>query len=95
MATDGLRTDIQISGDLAVGHATDGFHENLGIKVGPLLPVGRTEGLSTEGALAVFAEKPGDTVGVAEGRVVADLLEGRAAGELCVVYAVRIGAVGR
>jgi hypothetical protein len=53
VAIDSFWGDAQVSGDLAVGHAAGGAHEELGIQHGQALPVRGAEGLSTEGASAV------------------------------------------
>ena len=54
--------DVQLPGDLPVGHAPSDLHEDLDIKIRPLLPVGCGECLAAEGPLAVKARKPLDTV---------------------------------
>ena len=55
------RCDTESPGDLPVGHAADGHHEDLGIEVWELLPVGGREGLCTEVAAAAEACEPLDT----------------------------------
>ena len=60
---DGVWGDVQIAGNLAVGHAAEGFHEDQAIEVWFFLPVGCAEGLSTEVAVAVQACEPLYAVG--------------------------------
>ena len=60
---DGIWRDVQITGNLAIGHAAEGFHEDQAIEVWHFLPVGCAEGLSTEVAVAVQAGKALDAVG--------------------------------
>ena len=62
VAINGRRGDSQVPGDLAIGHPANGLHEDLFIEMRELLPVGRTEGLTTEGLVAVLTCKPLDTV---------------------------------
>ena len=64
LAVDGRGGDVQIPGDLAVGHAAGGLGQQLREDVGSFEPVGGGEGLGAEGAAAVEAEKPLDTVGL-------------------------------
>jgi len=45
VSVDGLRRYLQIPGNLSVGHSSGGFHDDLGIEIGALLPVGCGEGL--------------------------------------------------
>ena len=40
---DGFGRDLQIASNLSVGHPSGGFHDDLGIEAGPLLPVGCAE----------------------------------------------------
>ena len=75
VAVDGSRVDIQVPGDLAIGHAADGLHHNGGVQVRAFLPVVWGKGLGTEAAFAGFACKPLDTVWGLESPVVANLLE--------------------
>ena len=53
MSVDRLWCDLQIPGNLPVAHASDGFHKDLLVKLGHLLPVCCAERLTTEGSLAV------------------------------------------
>ena len=95
VAVDRLGTDVQVPGDLSVGHATDGLHEDLGIQVGTFLPVGLGERLGTEGSLTGLAGKPADTVGSDESRVVSGLFERPGATGVLVKPAFGVGAEGR
>ena len=95
VAINGWRADFEIPGNLAVGHTAGGLHEDPGIEVGPFLPVRLGESLCAEAAFAGFAGKPLDTGWGLESPEVADLLEGPGFVRCVVVYAVRVGAVGR
>lgn len=59
---DGLGRNHQIACDLSVGHPSGGFHDDLGVQFGELLPVGSGECLGAEASIAGFASKPLDTV---------------------------------
>ncbi|MFT5233802.1 MAG: hypothetical protein ACI9UQ_001843 [Candidatus Krumholzibacteriia bacterium] len=61
MAIDSLGTDIDITGNLATGHASDGFHEDELVEIRALLPVRSGKSLGAEGAIAGLAYKPLDT----------------------------------
>ena len=91
----GSRADIQIPGDLPVGHASGDLHEYPSIEVWPLLPVGCGEGLAAEGALAVEACKPLDTEGMDLSPVESSPFERPARRQATVIKAIRIGTVGR
>ena len=91
----GSWADIQIPGDLPVGHATGDLHENQGIEVWPLLPVGCGEGLAAEGALAVEACKPLDTEGMDLSPVESRPFELPTGVQPTVKKALRVGAMGR
>jgi hypothetical protein len=43
-----LWADLKVASYLTVGHAPNRLHEDASIEVGPLLPVGSREGLTTE-----------------------------------------------
>ena len=62
MSVDCFGGYFQIPGNLAVGHPSGGFHDDLGVQVGAFLPVGSGKGLGAEASLACFAGKPLDTV---------------------------------
>jgi hypothetical protein len=71
---DGLRSDLQITGNLPVGHTSGGFHDDLGIEFGAFLPIGGGEGLTTEAPFAGLASEPLDTVWCGESSEEADFL---------------------
>jgi len=52
---DRLGRDPEVAGDLSVGHAADGLHEDAEVESGELLPVGHGEGLGAEVTAAAFA----------------------------------------
>ena len=95
VATDGFVADAQVACHLAVSHAADGSHEDILIEIGSFLPVGGGEGLSTEGALTVLAEKPGYTFGIGLCTVVSDFLVVVPVSESGVVNTDRVRTVGR
>jgi len=92
---DGFRGHFQILGELPVGHAANCFHDDLGIQVRELLPVGRGKSLCTKTAFTGFTCKPLDTVRRGEPSVVADLLVGPRVTGVVVVFALGIGTEGR
>ncbi len=92
---DGFLGHLQILGELSIGHATDSFHDDLGIEFRNLLPVGRGECLCTETAFTGLACKPLDTVWSGESPIVADLLVGPRIAGVLVVFAVGVGTKGR
>ena len=95
VATDGFVADAQVASHLAVSHAADRSHEDILIEIGFFLPVGGREGLSTEGAVAVLAEKPGYTFGIGLCTVVSDFLIVGPVGKFVVVDTIRVRAVRR
>ena len=56
--------NLQVLGDLSVGHAADSFHKDFLVEVGALLPIGCAEGLCTEGDTAALARIPLDTAAI-------------------------------
>jgi len=62
VSIDSRGADIDVSGDLAVGHTPDGLHEDALVEVGTLLPVGCIESLGAERPFAAVAYKPLDTL---------------------------------
>ena len=62
MTIDGLRRHLEVARNLSVGHPAGGFHDDLGIQVGKLLPIRSGKSLCTEAAIACFAGKPLDTM---------------------------------
>jgi len=95
MSVDRLWTDLQIPGDLAVGHASGGLHDDLGVEVWSSLPIGSGEGLRAEAAFAGLAGKPLDPMWGLESPEVANLLKWPRIAVVIVVFAVRVGAEGR
>jgi hypothetical protein len=91
----GSWADIQIPGDLPVGHASGDLHEYPSIEVRLLLPVGCGEGLAAEGTFAVEACKPLDTEGMDLPPVESSPFEFPTGGQPTVKKAVRVGAMGR
>ena len=95
MPINGARADSQIPGNLAVSHTTDSLHQDRCVEIGSLLPVGCGECLGAEAAFAGLAGKPLDTSWGLESPEGANFLEGPRIVDCVVVYAVRVGAVGR
>ena len=95
MTINGFLGYLQIFGNLSVGHAADGFHNDLGIEVGHLLPVGCGEGLCTEASFTGLTCKPLDTVGWSKSSEETDLLERPRIAGVVVVFAFGVGAEGR
>ena len=75
VAVDCLGRHFQIAGNLSIGHSSGGFHDDLGIQVGSLLPVGCGKCLGTEASLTGFTCEPLDTVWGGKSSEEADLLE--------------------
>jgi len=92
---DGFRTYFQISGDLSVRHSSNCFHDDFGIQVTPLLPVGLTECLGAEAAFAGIARKPLDTVWIDLSSEVANLFEWPGVPRNAVIWAFGVRAKGR
>ena len=61
VSIDGAWTDLQVPGDLSIGHAADGLHQDGCVDVRSFLPVSGAECLGAEGSLAGLAGKPLDT----------------------------------
>ena len=80
--------------DLSVSHAAAGQVHEFGEDVGSFQPVGGAEGLTTEGASAVQAEKPLYTPGVGLSVVEADSFVSPANLQATVEHAVRVRAEG-
>ena len=92
---DGFRTYFQISGDLSVRHSSNRFHDDFGIQVTPLLPIGLTECLGAEAAFAGIARKPLDTVWIDLSSEVANLFEWPWVSGNPVIWAFGVGTEGR
>jgi len=75
MTIDGLRRHLEVARNLSVGHPAGGFHDDHGIQIGPLLPVGGGKRLCAEAPFTDFACKPLDTVRGRQSPKEADLLE--------------------
>ena len=76
VAVNGGGGHAQVPGDLPVGHASGDLGEDEGAQMGAFLPVGCAEGLGAEGAPAVQAGKPLDTLGGCLSLEVSRALEG-------------------
>ena len=74
-------------GYLAIAHAAYDLGHELGDDLRPLEPVGRGEGLCTEGDTAVVALKPADTLGFSLAAVVAEVFPFPAWLQVVVVHA--------
>ena len=95
MPIDRFGRHTKITCDLPIGHTANSAHEDPGIELGQSLPVGRTEGLTTEGASAMQTCKPLDAVRFSGSIVETDLLESPIVRQSLVVNTVGVWAVRR
>jgi hypothetical protein len=95
VSVDGLGGDLQITSNLAVSHSSGGFHEDLSVELGKLLPVSGGKGLGAEAPFTGLAGKPLDTMRGGQSPEEANLLVGPPVSGIVVVSAVGIGAEGR
>ena len=95
MTVHSFRTDFYVSGNLSVCHPANGFHDDHGIEVGTLLPIGLGESLRAKTSFAGFACKPLDTERWLVSSEKADFFVRPEITIVVVVKAVRVWAEGR
>jgi hypothetical protein len=89
-----LRCDTDVAGDLAIGHAPDGFRQQRCHHVGALKPVCNMECLGAEVSVAGVALETLYTVGALSAREETGLLKAPAGRYRIVKPAVAVGAMG-